>query len=141
MTKQEILAFLNEHPLCFLATAVENTPHVRGMLLFRADDDGILFHTGQGKELTEQLEKNPVVELCALNTQRNVQVRVSGTVEFLDDLALKQSLVAQRPFLQPIVDASGYAAFLVFRVTHAVATVWTMEENMAPKSYVSLTAE
>ncbi|HEY3378401.1 MAG TPA: pyridoxamine 5'-phosphate oxidase family protein [Armatimonadota bacterium] len=138
MTKEEILAFLTANPICYLATVDGNVPHVRGMMMFRADGDGIVFHTGLGKDLTNQLEKNPAVELCTYNPEQNVQVRVCGTAEFVNDLALKQAIVAERPFLQPMVEQTGYDAFLLFRVKDAQATVWTMADNMAPKTYVAL---
>jgi len=138
MTKDEIFAFLNANPLVYLATTEDGVPHVRGMMLFRADESGIYFHTGKGKEMTNQLEQQPVAELCVFNQQDGVQVRVSGTVEFLGDLALKQQLVAERPFLQPIVEQFGYEAFVVFRLAKHTATVWTMAENMAPKTYTQL---
>lgn len=138
MDRIEILAFLNANPLCYLATIDGNVPRVRGMMLVRADDRGILFHTGQGKDMARQLQQNPAAEICVFNQEQNVQVRVSGTVEFLDDLELKRQLVADRPFLQPIVDQFGYEAFLVFRMKDCHATVWTMQANMAPKTFVSL---
>jgi len=139
MTKNEILKFLNENPIVYLATVdAKNHPHVRGMMLFSADTDGLIFHTGTGKEINDQLEQNPAVEMCAFNHQ-NVQVRVSGVAEFVDDLALKQTIVAARPFLQQTVDTMGYEQFIVFRVTQCVATVWTMEDNLAPKTFVPLT--
>ena len=140
MTKDEILALLNENTVCFLATADGDQPRVRGMALYRADEDGIIFHTGAGKDMALQMEKNPKVEVCAFDQKSNTQVRVAGTVEFLDDMALKQQMVVDRPFLKPIVDAVGYDFLLVFRVKDCVATVWTMEANLAPKTFVKLSA-
>jgi len=138
MTKDEILAFLNAHPVCFLATAEDCKPHVRGMMLARADERGILFHSGGGKEMLEQLRHNPYAEICTWDEQTQVQVRVSGTVAFVDDMELKQQLVEERPFLKPIVDQIGYEAFVVFRIENCVATTWTMADNLAPKTYVKL---
>jgi len=46
MNKSEILGFLNANPLCHLATVEGNKPHVRGMMLYRADENGLIFHTG-----------------------------------------------------------------------------------------------
>jgi len=141
MTREEILAFLNANPICFLATAEDCKPHVRGMMLFRADERGIIFHTGEGKDMTIQMHNNPLCEVCVWDQKTNIQVRVSGAVEFLDDLEMKKQLVAERPFLQPMVDQFGYDAFAVFRVKDCVATVWTMAEAMAPKTFVKLCGE
>ena len=138
MTRDEILAFLNANPVCFLATAEDCKPHVRGMMLARANEHGILFHSGEGKDVTDQLRTNPLCEICVWDPKTNTQVRVGGDVEFIDDIEVKKQLVAERPFLQPMVEKTGYEAFLVFRVKDCVATVWTMADMMAPKTFVKL---
>lgn len=138
MTKSEILAFLNENQVCFLATAEGTAPHVRGMMLYRADEAGIIFHTGKGKDLAAQLSNNPTVELCVFSPQANVQIRVAGIAEFVEDQALKEEIVEARPFMKPMIENAGYDFLVVFRITDCVATVWTMESNMAPKTTVAL---
>ncbi|MBE6072392.1 MAG: pyridoxamine 5'-phosphate oxidase family protein [Clostridium butyricum] len=64
MTKQEILESINKNPVFYLATIDGDKPKVRGMLLYKADDNGILFHTGASKDLYSQILKNPNAELC-----------------------------------------------------------------------------
>lgn len=63
MTKEEMFKIMNENMAFHLATSVDGQPHVRGMLLFRADENGIIFHTGKFKDLYEQLKKNPTLLL------------------------------------------------------------------------------
>lgn len=138
MTSQEILDFLNAHPVVYLATVEGNAPRVRGMMLARADAQGILFHTGKNKDMTHQMEQNPVAEICVFDPESNVQVRVHGQVEFIDDLELKKALVAERPFLQPMVEKTGYADFVLFRMTGCQAHVWTMATNLQPQSWTPL---
>ncbi|MHB9026318.1 MAG: pyridoxamine 5'-phosphate oxidase family protein [Armatimonadota bacterium] len=138
MTKDEIYAFLNANPVCFLATTEDCQPRVRGMMLFRADEQGIVFHTGQGKDLVKQLEVNPTVELCAFNPQTMVQVRVSGTAAFDNDLTTKQAIVARHEFLKPLVEQYGYDFLVVFIVKGRNAAVWTMATNMEPKTLIDL---
>ncbi len=138
MTRDEILAFLNANPICYLATVDGERARVRGMMMFKADADGLLFHSGGGKAMIHQIQACPNVELCFFNPQDNVQVRVSGTAVFVEDIAVKQAMVAERPFLQPIVEQVGYDQFIVFRVTGCEAAIWTMAENMAPTTWVKL---
>lgn len=45
MTKQEIYDLMNQNLGFFLATSEDDQPHVRGMMLFRANENGIIFHT------------------------------------------------------------------------------------------------
>lgn len=51
---------MNGSPVMHLATVDENgQPHVRGILMYKADENGIVFHTGEFKALYKQLLNNP----------------------------------------------------------------------------------
>jgi pyridoxamine 5'-phosphate oxidase len=140
MTKNEILNFLNDNPVFHLATVEGNKPHVRGLLLYRADQSGILFHTGKTKDLHRQLTANPNVEMCFNNGkfQDLIQIRVSGTVELEEDLELKKEIVQKREFLKPWIERDGYGLLVVYRMKKGMATVWSMETNFAPKEFIEL---
>jgi uncharacterized pyridoxamine 5'-phosphate oxidase family protein len=140
MTQHEIFEFINKNQTCYLATSEGNKPHVRGMLIYRADSNGIIFHTGTTKDIFKQIQNNPNVELCFTNNdfQNLVQIRVSGTAVLENDINLKEEIVANRPFLKTITDRFGYDFFAVFRVKDLVATVWTMATNLSLKNYIEL---
>lgn len=138
MNKDEILSLINNNPACHLATVEGEKPHVRGMLIYRADENGLIFHTGCMKDLLKQLTVNPLVELCFNNFQDFIQIRVSGKVELVEDMELKKEIVGKRDFLKPWIEAMGYEMLTVFAVKNCVATVWTMEANFAPKTYIKL---
>ncbi|MBI5664437.1 MAG: pyridoxamine 5'-phosphate oxidase family protein, partial [Nitrospirae bacterium] len=115
-------------------------PHVRGMLMYRADEHGILFHTGKIKDLHQQLTANPNVEMSFNNGKFEdlVQVRVSGRVELVEDLELKKEIVQKREFMKPWVEKAGYGPLAVYRMKGGSAIVWTMGTNFAPKVFVEL---
>ena len=136
MTQLEILEFINKNQACTLATCDNDKPHVRGMMIYSADKNGIIFHTGAAKDLFKQLKNNPNVELCFIKD--NIQIRISGTAVLEKDLKLKEEIVRNRPFLKPIADKFGYENLAVFRVQKLTATVWSMATNMAPKEYIEL---
>ena|SRR3990172_8050580 len=140
MDRGEIFGFLNANPVFHLATVEGNKPRVRGMLLFRADETGILFHTGKMKDLHRQLTENPHVEMCFGNGifEDLIQIRVSGTAELVEELELKKEIVRHRDFLKPWVDQAGYEPLAVYRVKNGVATIWTMKTNLAPKESIGL---
>ena len=138
MTKTEILALINANPACHLATVEGDAPHVRGILLYRADEDGLVFHTGTTKDLYHQLTRNPKAEFCFNDFQKGIQVRVSGSVEMVNDAALKQEIVAKRDFLKPWVEQRGWDMLVVYRMRKGQATAWTMQTNFDPKTYVEL---
>ena len=136
MTKQEIFSFMNANPICYLATAEGDMPHVRAMGMYKADERGILIQLSTVKGMYRELVQNPKVELCFNGSGK--MVRVSGTAEFIEDQGLKDDVVKARPFLKPLVDAHGWAAIKVFRVTNPVATVWTMAANFEPREFIKL---
>lgn len=140
MNKSEVFAFLNANPVFHLATIDGDKPRVRGMLLYRADEQGILFHTGKTRDLHKQLAANPHVELSFHNNsdQDLIQVRVSGTAELVEDLELKKEIVANREFLKPFVEKAGYEPLAVYRIKNGVASVWQMKTNLEPKKFVEL---
>jgi uncharacterized pyridoxamine 5'-phosphate oxidase family protein len=138
MTRDEILAFINANPICYLATVDGGKPRVRGMMMYKADNKGLWFHSGGMKAMIRQMQATSYVEVCFFNPQEQIQVRISGTVEFIDDLAVKQAMVAERPFLQPIIDKVGFDQFIVFVIEHCDAAVWTMAESMQPTKWVRL---
>lgn len=140
MNKNEIFSFLNANPAFHLATVEGNKPHVRGILLYRADETGIVFHTGKMKDLHRQLTENPHVEMCFSNGKFEdlVQIRVSGIVELMENMELKKEIVQKREFLKPWVERDGYGLLAVYRMRKGAATIWTMKTNFAPKEFVEL---
>ncbi len=140
MNKSEIFAFMTANPVFHLATLDKDKPRVRGMLLYRADENGILFHTVKMRDLHRQLYANPNVELSFNNGSEEdlIQVRVSGMVELLEDLELKKEIVRDRDFLKPFVEQAGYDPLAVYRINNGVASIWKMRTNLEPKKIVEL---
>lgn len=140
MNKSEIFGFLNANPVFHLATIEGDKPRVRGMLLYSADENGIVFHTGKMRDLHKQLTENPNVEMSFNNgsDENLIQIRVSGTVELVEDLELKKEIVQKREFLKPFVEQMGYEPLAVYRLKNGTASVWAMKTNLAPKKFVEL---
>ncbi|UCG47990.1 MAG: pyridoxamine 5'-phosphate oxidase family protein [Phycisphaerales bacterium] len=138
MNKQEILEFAAKNPVCSLATIDGPRPRARTIMLFRADETGIIFCTGRDKDMNKQLQANPAVELCFYNHEQAVQVRIEGTVEMVDDLELKKQIVEAFSFLKDWVEKEGYEVMIVYRVRNARATTWTMATSCEPKKFIQL---
>ncbi len=144
MNKTEAYEMMNGNLGFFLATCEDGQPHVRGMMLYRADENGILFHTGTMKDVYAQIVKNPKVEMCFNDFEAGVQLRVTGKLEPVDDNALKDE-IAEHPtrgfvkaWREGGVFKDFYADFVVFRMKGGQATVWSMEKNFAPKETFEL---
>ncbi len=138
MTKQEIYQLMNQNPVFHLATVERDQPRVRGMLLFRADEEGIIFHTASSKDLFRQIQQNPKAKLCFQGN--GVQVRVSGVLEQVQDEALREEIFAHptRKFLQAWKELGIEHLLTVFRMRDGKAVTWTMETNFDKKEYIEL---
>jgi pyridoxamine 5'-phosphate oxidase len=138
MTKEKVLEFATKNPVCSLATIDGNQPRVRTIMLYKADENGIIFCTGRDKAVHKQLQANPAAELCFYNAEQGLQVRIEGAVEMLDDLELKKKVLEAFSFLKPWVDSQGYEVMICYRLNNARAVTWTMETNFEPKQYIQL---
>lgn len=144
MTKTEVIKLMNNNPAFFLATVEDNQPRVRGMLLYQADESGIIFHTGTMKDVYSQIMNNPRVELCFNDFKEGIQVRVSGKLELINNNELKDEICAHpsRTFLKAWRESGDledfYKVFAVFKLHNGVATTWSIEKNFAPKEEISL---
>jgi len=138
MTKEKVLEFATKNPVCSLATIDGNQPRVRTIMLYKADENGIIFCTGRDKAVHKQLQANPAAELCFYNAEQGLQVRIEGAVEMLDDLELKKKVLEAFSFLKPWVESQGYEVMICYRLNNARAVTWTMETNFEPKKYIQL---
>jgi len=144
MNKEQIFELMNNNLVFYLATVEDGEPRVRGMMLYKADKTGIVFHTGTFKDVYRQILNNPHVQLCFVDSVKNIQVRVRGTLEVVDDNVLKEEISNHptRGFLQTWKESSTledfYNNFIVFRMKNGLANVWAFETNTAPKDDISL---
>lgn len=107
-------------------------------MLYRADEEGIIFNTGENKDVHRQLAANPKVEMCFYSPQDERQVRIEGTVEVLEDLELKKQIVKDYPFLKEWVDSKGYDVLIVYCLKAGRAISWTMQADLQPKQFIQL---
>lgn len=140
MNKEEMIAFINANPACHIATIEDGQPRVRGILIYKATNDGIIFHTGDFKSFHKQLEQNPKIEICFNNFQSGIQLRVAGKVELLKDELLKTEIVnhPSRAFLKPWVEKSGMDMLAVYKLYEGEACTWTMGTNFEVTKYIKL---
>jgi len=145
MNKEEIYKVITENPVFWLATADGDQPRCRAMFLYKADEhNGIIFHTGENKDVFKQISKNNNVEACFNDFKKGIQIRVSGKLEEIEDSKLKDEINAHptRQFLKAwrdsVSDTEFYSKFKVYSLKNGKALVWTMETNFAPKTEIQL---
>jgi len=144
MNKSEIIACLNAHKRVHVATAEGNTPHVRRCRIHKADEEnGIILETLKHKPLYKQLCENPRVELvfddyqeCGEQISDVTEIRVSGTVEFFEDKQIEKEILAERHTIRDWVEHG--IVLVTYRLRNGVATVWTLDTEFEPKTYIQL---
>ena len=144
MNKEQIFELLNNNLAFHLATVENGEPRVRGMMLYKADETGIVFHTGDFKDVYKQIIANPNVQMCFNNAATGIQVRVRGKLEEVMDTGLKDEISNHptRAFLKKLRENSTvedfYNSIRVFRMKNGIANVWTFDKNFAPKVDIHL---
>jgi len=133
-----VFTFITEHPIAHVANVHMGKPHVRAMMVYKADEDGIVLHTSKTKDLYKQLSVAPEVELCFNDYMENIQVRVSGSIEFEENLEIKKEIVAAREKLQPWIHQVGFDMLAVIRLRNGFAHVWMPELTFLPKRFLRL---
>ncbi len=99
-----------------------------------ADKSGFYFSTQTYKPFHRQLLERPNVAVCFYappsvplgqggSMDMGTQMRVTGAAEFIDDQAMKERLLTERPFLRPFVED-----VVIFRVKNGEAWFWTFAD-------------
>jgi pyridoxamine 5'-phosphate oxidase len=139
MNIQNCIEFASNNAICYVATIENNKPRVRALGLWFADQTGFYFQTSTIKEIPHQLELNPNIEICFYKHEGIIgtQLRISGEVEFLTDIALKERVLQDRPFLKAFGVTAESKELSIFRIAHGEAHFWTMENNLKPKEIIT----
>jgi pyridoxamine 5'-phosphate oxidase len=131
MNFQDCLNFANKVSTCAVATAQGDQPRVRMLGLWSADEAGFYFQAWDFKEIYKQLKANPKIEICFHSNMKEEpnMLRVSGEVEFIDDVKLKEKVFQDRPFLKSL-GATGPddPRIIIFRIAHGQASFWPIKK-------------
>ena len=138
MELNEILKFVTDNPISFFATLDGDQPKVRALQLFSADKTGLYYSMDANKDVYKQLKVNPKVEVCFLDPKSNVgdMLRVTGVVEFVQDMEMKRKVIEARPFLKQMGITAESPGFLIMKVIKCQAQHWSRANMMEPKKYI-----
>ena len=138
MTEQEMYNLMNSNVGFHLATVEGDQPRVRGMMLFRADEKGIIFHTASTKDVYKQIMANPKAEFCFNGD--GVQIRVTGVLKLINDDKLKEEIFnhPSRKFLNAWKENGIDHLLQIFVMRNCEAVTWTMETNFEEKKPVKI---
>ena len=138
MDFKEALEFANQNQVCWLATSENNQPHVRGMMMWFADETGFYYHTGSTKSLSEQLKANPKVEIAYFNNAKTQpesrMMRLTGKAEILNNPELEKRLLQERPWLNMIKQSNPESELVIFRIVSGEIYFWNIMVNTREKN-------
>ena len=130
MNLEDCIAFAVENPFCALATVDGDQPHVRTVMLDRADETGFYFTLGITKKVYKQLCTNPKVEVCFFNHAGDFgqikQLRIFGTLEEVHDPAMLEKVYEPRKGLEPLAGKPIKPLLVIYRLSKGIAHSWTI---------------
>ena len=135
--KPSIRRFLRyEDPSAILTGSFQKQRQPQGRMfgMWFADKNGFYFSTNKAKAVYRQLSDNPKIALTFFAPPESplgqggtmdlgTMMRVIGTAEFIDDAAIKERLLTERPFLRPFAETA-----VIFRVKNGEAWFWTVAD-------------
>lgn len=127
MEYKDVLEFVSAHPVCTLATCDSHQPHARGFLT-NIINDTIYFTTSAKKKVGAEILRNRQSELCYLSGDFSKMLRITTTLQILDDTIIKQKLIDMHDYLK------GYSVddeeFVLLGLSASKARFWTLMDNL-----------
>lgn len=129
----EVINFLTENPLIYLATSgLDGNAKVRPILFYFEENGKPYFCTANTKPMFKELDANPNCEIVVA-TPEFAWLRIAGKVEFTDYLDLKQKVIDSNELVKTLYETADNPTFEVFTVT-GKATIADFSGN-PPKTY------
>ena len=127
MNYNDIIEFVTANPICTIATSDKDQPHVRAFLT-NIIDGKIYFTTSLDKKVGQEIVQNKQSELCYLSPDFSRMLRITTTINILDNKNIKQYLIDTRDYLKHFnVDDPS---FILFTLSNSVARFWKLEDNL-----------
>lgn len=127
MNYQKIIEFVTQNPVCSLATVENDQPHVRGFLS-NVVEEKIYFTTSSCKQVGAQILQNQKVELCYYTPDFSQMLRITSTIEIVEDIQMKQFFIDTKEYLKGF--RADDPSFLLLTLSDSEAWFWTIQDNM-----------
>ena len=125
----EICRFLKECETYFLATVEGDQPRVRPFGTIEIFENKLYFQTGKAKPVTEQIMKNPKIEICGIIGGR--WLRLTGEAVLDDRVEAKKHMLDAYPELREMYDENdGNTAVFYIRKGTARIDSFTEESKI-----------
>lgn len=99
---EEVLKFLKEARIYYLATIDGSQPRVRPFGTAEIYDGKLYIQTGKSKNVSKQIQANNKIEICTMN--KGKWIRISGNLIRDDRVEVKKYMLDQNPELRSMYD-------------------------------------
>ncbi|MDD6221610.1 MAG: pyridoxamine 5'-phosphate oxidase family protein [Lachnospiraceae bacterium] len=118
---EEVLKFLQEAGVWYLATDEDGQPHVRPFGSQMIWNGKLYFQTGLKKDVAKQLLKNPKIEISAMN-KKGEWIRLKAEAIHDPSIEAQKAMLDTMPELKKMY-AAGDGNTAVFYLRNAAATI------------------
>lgn len=125
---EEVVKFLEENPVFYLATVAGDVPKVRPFGFFMVHNNKLYFGVGDQKQTFRQISENPKVEICT--TSKDMKwLRLSGNAVFERSEETLDAAWAKAPNLKDMYTQKDGPRMATFYIEDATAEFLDMEGN------------
>ena len=117
---KEVLDFLKKAGTYYLATVEGDQPRVRPFGTAHIFDNKLYIQTGKKKPVSQQMKKNPKIEICAMSEGSWIRIQAIAVTD--DRLAAKESMLEAYPNLKTMYSATDSNTNVLY-LKDAVATI------------------
>jgi len=121
----EVLQFLTENPIFYLATVEGTIPKVRPFGFVMNYQDKLYFCTSNKKNVCKQLTQNPYFEVST-TSKSHEWIRLKGKAVFHSTKETKQAALTAAPFLSNMYSVDD-PSFELFYIEEAEANFFNMK--------------
>ena len=116
---EEVLKFLKECGVYYLATVEDGKPRVRPFGTAEIFENHLYIQTGNKKDVFKQIQKNPNVEICAFKDGKWLRLR--GILKRDDRYEARKDMLDKNPYLRGMYDENdGNTEVLYFESAEAI---------------------
>jgi uncharacterized pyridoxamine 5'-phosphate oxidase family protein len=120
---EEVIKFLNQNRLGYLATVDNGIPRVRPWGFMFEENGKFWFCTNNTKNVFKQLMEVPYIEFSCSTPEFNTWLRISGKIVFSKDKAIKEKIFQTNPMLKNMYQSADNPIFEVFCLEHGSASI------------------
>lgn len=122
---EEVLQFLKENPVFFIATNDNGQPRVRPFGAVIAFEGKLYICTNNQKKVFAQIKSNPQVEICGFNGAKAEWLRIEATAAEADRRELRAQMLEENPVLKDVYTPDD-GLFVVIGLSNCTATFCSM---------------